>query len=285
MQPGYLATKRTALGYNSVFSRSRCREVSLLERIDDPLDAAFSQNREEPENIAGELAVKIAGQLFLPLGIANTLREHFSQRNRERRVWEVLNALKAELDRLARESKDDHNRIGVLEARVTSPMFTEAILAAAEEAVRAASDAKLRRIATVLARGADPGIEISADEDDLASFVRDIGQLSETDIRVLKILYSVFADMVKVYPNLHDPNVFTERVAQLLKKVDESKTHRDDFYSYCKRLEGFGLAIEVPRNIGRMAPGDYCFRPTRRGLKLLSLMEEYGGVPQTATAG
>lgn len=242
-----------------------------MERIDEPLDAAFNQNREEPENVAGELAVKIAGQLFLPLGIAKTLGEHFSQRNRERRVWEVLNALKAELDRLARESKDDHNRIGVLEARVTSPMFTEAILVAAEEAVRAASDAKLRRIATVLAHGADPSIEISADED-LASFVRDIGELSESDLRVLKILHSVFADTVKVYPNLHDPNVFTERGGQLLERIDESKIHRDDFYSYSKRLEGFGLAIEVPRNISRMAPGDYCFRPTRRGLKLLSLL-------------
>lgn len=256
-----------------------------MDRIDDPLDAAFSQSREEPENVAGELAVKIAGQLFLPLGIANTLREHFSQRNRERRVWEVLKALKAELDRLARESKNDHNRIGVLEARVTSQMFTEAILVAAEEAVRAASDAKLQRIATVLARGADPGIEISADEDDLASFVRDIGQLSESDIRILQILHSTFADVLKTYRNLNDPNPFTERAGELLKKVDESKIHRDDFYSSCKRLEGFGLAIEVLRNISRMAPGDHCFRPTRRGLKLLSLLDEYGSVPQTGTAG
>jgi hypothetical protein len=28
-----------------------------MERIDNPLDAAYSQNREEPENVAGELAV------------------------------------------------------------------------------------------------------------------------------------------------------------------------------------------------------------------------------------
>ena len=75
-----------------------------------------------------------------------------------------------------------------------------------------------------------------------------------------------------------------ERTDQLVKKVDESKIHRDDFYSYCKRLEGFGLAIEVPRNPSRMAPGDYCFRPTRRGLKLLSLLDEYGNAQQTAAA-
>ena len=256
-----------------------------MDQIDDPLDAAFSQNREEPENVAGELAIRVAGRLFLPLGVVNTLREHFSQRNREKRVWEVLSALKAELERLSDKSKNHQDKIAALEGRVTSSMYTEAIIVAAEEAVRAASDAKLRRIASVLARGADPEIEISADEDDLASFVRDIGQLSERDIRVLEVLHSVFADTMKMYSNLHNQDVFTKQAAQLLNKAEESKIPRDDFYSYCKRLEGFGLAIEVPRNPNWMAPGDYCFRPTRRGLKLLSLLGEDGGVRQTATAG
>jgi hypothetical protein len=152
-----------------------------------------------------------------------------------------------------------------------------------EETWRTDEAKKIKRFAAILGNSVAPNDELDVSED-VSDFIRAVAQLSERDIQALQILYSVFADVVKVYPNLHDPNVFTERAGQLLKKVDESKIHRDDFYSYCKRLEGFGLAIEVPRNTSRMAPGDYCFRPTRRGLKLLSLLEEFGNAQQTAAA-
>ena len=79
---------------------------------------------------------------------------------------------------------------------------------------------------------------------------------------------------------MNDPNPFTEKAQELLKAAGEAGFHRDDFYAYCRRLEGFGLAMEVPRNTSRMAPGDYCFRPTRKGLELLRLLaDERGGRP------
>ena len=55
------------------------------------------------------------------------------------------------------------------------------------------------------------------------------------------------------------------------------RSHDRRFQSVCDRLRGFGLAAEVLRNVSRMAPADYCYRPTRRGLKLLKLLGAFGG--------
>jgi len=85
----------------------------------------------------------------------------------------------------------------------------------------------------------------------------------------------VFADVVAIAPNLNAPNMFTEKMDALRSATDQ-RMHRDDFYSHCERLRGFGLAIDVPRNPARMSPDDYCYRPTRRGLALLRLLGDGG---------
>jgi hypothetical protein len=45
-------------------------------------------------------------------------------------------------------------------------------------------------------------------------------------------------------------------------------------YSTCARLQGFGLAHEVPLSAREVPIGDYCFRPSQRGLMLLKLLGE-----------
>jgi len=112
---------------------------------------------------------------------------------------------------------------------------------------------------------------------DLAGFIRAVAQLQGGDVQALELLNLVFADVIKVYPNMHDPNVFTEREQELLQAIDGAGIDREDFYSSCRRLEGFGLAMEVPRNPTRMSPGEYCFRASRRGLRLLRLLENDSG--------
>ncbi len=72
-------------------------------------------------------------------------------------------------------------------------------------------------------------------------------------------------------PNLNLPNAFSDEM-DALRKAADARMHRDDFYAHCQRLSGAGLAIEVVRNSSRMAPDEYCFRPTRRGLKLVKLL-------------
>jgi hypothetical protein len=46
------------------------------------------------------------------------------------------------------------------------------------------------------------------------------------------------------YTNLHDRNPCTEPKLNILQRANEAKLEGDDFYRSCKRLEGFGLAIE-----------------------------------------
>jgi|ERR1700741_2136806 len=55
---------------------------------------------------------------------------------------------------------------------------------------------------------------------------------------------------------MRDPNPFTEKVQELLKAAVEAGFHRDDFYAHCRRLEGFGLAIEVPKQLGTQVAWD-----------------------------
>jgi hypothetical protein len=45
-------------------------------------------------------------------------------------------------------------------------------------------------------------------------------------------------------------------------------------YSVCARLQGFGLAHELQLSPREVPIGDYCFRPSHRGLMLLKLMGE-----------
>jgi hypothetical protein len=105
-------------------------------------------------------------------------------------------------------------------------------------------------------------------------FIRTVAQLGERDIQALNILYSSGAirALMESYSNLHDPNPFINAWADVARAAAEAGLALDDFYSSCKRLEGFGLAIELPRNPSRLAPGEYSFRPTRRGEKLLTLL-------------
>jgi hypothetical protein len=58
--------------------------------------------------------------------------------------------------------------------------------------------------------------------------------------------------------------------------IAQAKIQPEDFYASCARLNGFGLAIEVPRNTSRMHVHEYSFRPTHRGLALLECLERFG---------
>ena len=107
---------------------------------------------------------------------------------------------------------------------------------------------------------------------DVVSLIRDVARLGDDDIFILGVLVDEYRDIIRQEPNFHDHNPYTERFPAVLKRVDEFKIHRDDFYSQCARLAGFGFAIEVMRNDMRMAPNDHCFRPTRRGVKLLEMI-------------
>ena len=93
----------------------------------------------------------------------------------------------------------------------------------------------------------------------------------------MQILYSVQAPIFCSGTVPTDPNPYTERIKDVLKAVDHAAISREEFYARCSRLNGFGLAIEVQRNDGRMAPGDHCFRLTSRGARLINMIVQTDG--------
>lgn len=107
-----------------------------------------------------------------------------------------------------------------------------------------------------------------------------LAQLDREDVKALRTLVHVFEDVIATQPHMHEPHSFTMRTAELLNAAGKAGLDRDTFHSSCKRLEGFGLATEVPRNNSDMAPGDYCFRPTRRGITLSALLSEEGAATE-----
>jgi hypothetical protein len=85
---------------------------------------------------------------------------------------------------------------------------------------------------------------------------------------MLKILRDAYKDVFRNDPNLRDPNYFTQHNESFNHMADELEIHIDDRLALGARLSGFGLAFEsVPQSEGHF------FRPTRRGLYLLSLLE------------
>jgi hypothetical protein len=62
---------------------------------------------------------------------------------------------------------------------------------------------------------------------------------------------------------------------EAVKTKDGPKFSNEEGYSVCLRLQGFGLAHEVPFNVIEEIPvSEYCFRPPKRGLMLLKLLGE-----------
>jgi len=249
----------------------RKQGCDTVKRIDNPLDAAMSQLEENPESTILEIVAKLATlvPLFAPL---DALRDHFSTRKRISRIYEVLSIFQSEHEALQRECAQEKARRAEVDAYLKSTKFKDAVVAAAEEAVRTANAEKIKRFARVLANGSDPKIEVS--EDDLSSFIRDVSQLSEVDLRTLDIIISTAG--INTFWESYVPNETDGLLGvHLIRAAAQEKLERDDFYSHAYRLVGFGLVLEAPSGTGQRLANNICFIPTRRGRKLLALLKKH----------
>ena len=241
-----------------------------MSSIDDPIEAVRMQHREQPDKIL-DIILEIAGKLDPFTGVVSTIKKHFSQKEAAERVMALFKAHELVIRGLGKDIKD-------LEDRLQSPEYIEALIVAVHESLRTSNLRKVQRFASILGYELALGKASLRTWEDAAAFIRDLAELGEADIQALKILDSVQSDLlddeVKWPINVHsyDPNLFTVRHQRVLDLIDERGIQREEFYSRCSRLTGFGLTLEVPRNETRVAPGDYCFRLTLRGKRLLSML-------------
>jgi hypothetical protein len=154
-----------------------------------------------------------------------------------------------------------------VESALKSVSFKKAVQVLIEESLRAPNDERAALLARAAAHGCFPSGENKHRQEDLAIYIHDLAQLGVEDIQMLKLLRDAYKDVFKNDPNLRDPNYFTQHHDNFKQMADKMNIHPDDRLALGARLSGFGLAFEgVPQET-------HFFRPTRRGIYLLSLLE------------
>lgn len=242
-------------------------------KIDDPVEASFAAWQSEAPTLGdhfAEIALHCAGLKFPLAAIVETVKNHFAIRSRVERVEYLIDGMRLRFQMEDEEKSKSAERIKAINAKLEDDRFKQGVMAACEEATRTSSKKKIRQMASVLVGCAGLTQTIwAAPNEDIETMIRDLAQLGDTDIRVLEILATVHAQAISRAPNLNAPHTFSAETPALRAAVAKSGIVGDDFLSACERLRGFGLAAEVLRNTSHMAPEDFCYRPTRRGLALL----------------
>ena len=256
--------------------------------IDSRVDAVEKHFPDSDESVLFGLA-PTAVELALPhaaplLKFVELIRSHFSAKERQERAVQFLAILR------------DHERLlevlgtkfDTLNVKIED--LAEAVQIATWRDVDAFNDAKRDRYARIIGNAVRSEDQI----DDLAAFIRDVEMLGEADITVLKVLNTFMnqsVDWKDQFGNRAEkvhPNTFIQRRQEMARRIAEALGQKENLasnsgqsffskeegYSICARLQGFGLAHEVGLSAREVPLGDYCFRPSKRGLMLLKLLGE-----------
>jgi hypothetical protein len=261
--------------------------------IDDPFDAVakqYPQNEPNTQKRVAEVAgaaLTIGGlaavpHLAIPAAVvaawARFARgDTWRQRTEETQaiLIERLRGLEPEYARLEREQKQLRVDVTDLQSSIQLAIASDGITF---------DDRKRERFVSSIANATICPAKVA----DLVSFIQDIEQLNEADVKALQVLNAVMnrrGDWDAVLANqagMH-PNTFLQRRQELALqmalalgkgavKTDGNTFSREEGLGICLRLQGFGLA-EVMHTETRSVPRtDYCARPTPRGLMLLRLL-------------
>src|SRR5580704_2980726 len=202
-------------------------------KIDDPIDASFEAFPDDPAGFGGtfgDLALSIGGLVFPPAAVLKILNDQFRAANRFNRINYLLQALNTGLKGLKSQMGSDREKTKAVQAQIESPRFQEAFATACEESARTTDTKRIERMAAILAGSLTPTTWSPKDED-VATLIRDIAQLSDRDIEVLAKLSLAFGSMMLNDPKL--PNrLFTDNNMKLDRIIDK-ENDRDEFYSTC----------------------------------------------------
>ncbi len=218
-----------------------------MGKIDRPIDAVLDQYPGAPENVLGELGIELGGMASPIIKAANVIRQRlFGAPARGERTCALLKAMNEELIRLSEQIDQK-----VLNERIDSPEFQDALVLAIEEAWRTSNEVRVQRLAAVLANGVATDVDVPSGED-LSSFVREVAYLDDGDIQMLQVIEEIYRP-IRNRPDMSDPNEFTLLIAGFYRRTDALRISRDDVHARCSRLSGFGLAVEVLRSETRMS--------------------------------
>lgn len=249
-----------------------------LMAIDDP-KAAFEKHYLDDEERPMKIAVSTAKLAFpgaaLPLTILQTAMEHLlSPIPVRERLQAMCDMFFMEFEHLKSTKADVED-------------VREAIQFALHRDREEFNDKKRERFVKLIGNALRSDTQIQ----DVTALVQTIEQLGERDLAVLKVINKIMnkpgdwrpqknpgtGDVMKVHPN-----VFTERAQELAvqiaialgQKTDRNTFSREEGYMVCARLQGFGLAHEIPVSPRELPLTNYSFRLSVQGMRLLSLLGE-----------
>lgn len=229
---------------------------------------------EKIRDIANETVEECFGGLmaaagaFSPLfAVAEAVRGAFNAADIRHRVFAAILALCDELESMRADLPSN------AESALKTTWFKRAVQTLIVQTALEVDEERAIRLARATALGCFPNDENKHRQEELASYIRDLAQLTPEDIRLLELMRDVYRDAIRTVPNMNRMDDFTNKFADFKRAVNDLGIHVDDCLALSARLSGFGLAYEVPRNQTVQSPSEHVFRPTRRGLYLLSLLK------------
>jgi hypothetical protein len=237
--------------------------------IDDQFDAIEKAYPERQSYLPEDLAI-FAAKCVLPEFVMDAFGTVFERLDRDLQAERA----KATTRLLMHELKDLKEKKA---SKKELDDFKEAVQLAIRHDVEEFNDKKRDRYIKIIGNVLREEKEIH----DLASYIQDVEQLGERDFVVLKVLNMVMNKPADPKRDIH-PNDFIQRRQELAVQLAQalggefqgSSFSREEGYDACNRLQGFGLAHEIEVAPRQVPVGDYCFRPSRRGLMLLKLVGE-----------
>jgi hypothetical protein len=246
--------------------------------IDNPKDAFEQQYMQEDDK--SPLAITVFGMKLgfpkaaLPLEIFRKAAEHLQGPSIKERMLETWHMLVKETDYLEK-TKASHADVA------------EAIQLVMRRDAEQFNDAKRERYVKLIGNALRSETQIQ----DVASFIQTVEQLNERDVIVLKVLnsvmnkegdwksqpYSVQGNIKKLHPsNLisRKQELATQLAMALGQAIEKNDFSREEGYSICNRLQGFGLAHEIDAQHRELPLTDYVFRLSNQGARLLKLLGE-----------
>src|SRR6516225_2027948 len=152
-----------------------------MGQFDSPIDGFLSQHKKESKNVIGEVTIEIGGKLQPLVGISNAIRKLLSSGGSSESVLELAESVKLELEYCWKRLKGHDDQLEEFRAKLTSPAFEDAALAAVDEVRRTVSSEKIQRIASVLVRSFLP-IRDEYAPSDVGSLLHEVARLGEDDI-------------------------------------------------------------------------------------------------------
>lgn len=241
--------------------------MTLLDGEYEPLEDGLPALLPALLSVAAPYLALLSPHVSALTAAGAVLGDFFSRSKAEERV----RALKDEIVSRSESAKltDDG-----LARKLASPAAKEALTVAVLQAVQTPRLEKVRRFGAVV--GAQLATE-TPDWDEAVEFLRDLEQVSDTDIEALRILWRVQQSAYRVISTSRremstNANDYTRTWTGVLSHVEKAGISKDDWYSRCARLGGFGLTVPVQPNPSFQGPDAMCYRLTGRAVRLLKLL-------------